>query len=112
MFEPGDRVNVEGEGPGTVTREDPLVDEGWGSVFVRIDADGVEVAAGPEQTTALTETHEPTYVTVLGYRRRVCAECGADWPCPGFAKATCERLDLHTTTGCTCGHHVDGEATS
>lgn len=34
----------------------------------------------------MTARHTPTDRTELGYTRRVCAECGTDWPCPPHAQ--------------------------
>jgi hypothetical protein len=52
-FTPGTRVRVEHEGLGYVESTDPS------SIYVRIDEDGVLVAAAPEQTFILEEGPPP-----------------------------------------------------
>lgn len=52
------------------------------------------------------EEHRRSTRADLGYRRTVCAHCGADWPCPEAVRARCERrMEADREEPCSCGWH-------
>lgn len=128
----GRRVYVENEGPGTVTRTDP------DTVYVRIDADGQEVAAGYQQVKPLREQLTVEMGAVADHvlyeiadgapsatvaaraeleRRHPCQDCGAPagQPCrPDFGCGTRLRRPHPTEQECRdCGktfpHNPDAD---
>jgi hypothetical protein len=47
----------------------------------------MRTALGGDESVQYDTTHRPTDKRELGYARRVCADCGIDWPCPDYAQA-------------------------
>jgi hypothetical protein len=58
-----------------------------------------------ERTEVRSFTHKPTQVVALGFKRRVCASCGTDWPCPDGVRERCADRMASGQEWCDCSWH-------